>query len=52
MWQGIYHYGNTSYQVGHELPLEMYLTILANQTSITVFCQGTLTNKCNTYSIG
>ena len=49
---GIYHYGNASCQVGHLLLRETDHTILANQISITGFCQGTLTNKCNTNSIG
>jgi len=37
MLHSIYHYGNTSCQVGHVLSLETFHTILANQTSITVF---------------
>ena len=45
----IYHYGNTSCQVRHLLLIEIRHTILAG---IAVFCQGTLTNKCNTNSIG
>ena len=49
---GIYHYGNNSCQVGHLLLIETHHTILANQISIIDFCQGTLTNKCNTNSIG
>ena len=34
LW-GIYHYYNTSCQVGHLLLIEAYHTILANQISIT-----------------
>ena len=49
---GMYHYGNNSCQVGHLLVIETHHSILANQISITDFCQGTLTNKYNTNSIG
>ena len=49
---GMYRYGNTSCQVGHLLLIETCHTILANQISITCFCQGILTNKCNINSIG
>ena len=49
---GIYHYGNASCQVEHLLLIETHHTILANQISTTDFRRGTLTNKCNTNSIG
>ena len=49
---GMYHYGNNSCQVGHLLLIYIHHTILANHISIIDFCQGTLTNKCNTNSIG
>ena len=38
----IYHYGNTSCQVGHLLLIGTHHTILANQISITDFCQGSV----------
>ena len=40
--QRIYCYGNTSNQARHVLPLEAHHNILANQISLTDFCQGTL----------
>ena len=42
---GIYHCGDTSCQVGHLCLIGTHYTILANQSSITDFCQGTLSNS-------